>query len=201
MVEIPKVVSEEVDYAAPLLYAVAASSPGCVKLLIEAGADVDIGVDDGITPLMLAAALNNRVMVNMFLAEGADLDEQAVEISNFSLPGTRGDALVQVRRSLPSEPVAGASALWLAARAGHIDIVRLLLQAGADTDVEATCKRPGEEVDSDETCTAGQAAALSGYRKVAALLEDPPPAEGGAPTGTAANLRLLLQSQSGRKAE
>jgi len=201
VVEIPRVVSEETDYAAPLLYAVAASSPGCVKLLIEAGADVDTGVDDGITPLMLAAALNNRIMVNMFLAAGADLDDQAAEIANLSLPGIRSGSVAKVRRGLPAKPVEGASALWLAARAGHIDVVRLLLQAGADTDFEATCNGPGKDADSDETCTAGQIAALSGHGKIAALLENPPPAKEGAPTGTAANLRLLLQSTSGRKAE
>lgn len=201
MVETSRTVTDEEEFASPLIYAVALSSPENVKLLIEAGSDVDTGVVDGITPLMLAAALNSTAMVNLLLEAGAQLDDQAGEIANLYLPGTRNYAVAEYRRNLPPSPVEGASALWLAARAGHVEVVSLLLQAGADGDLEASCGQPGKEVDSDRTCTAQQVAALVGHRRVADLIASPPPEKDGSPAGTAANMRTLLQGRSSGKAE
>ena len=45
-----------------------------VKVLLEAGADVDKAGEDGVTPLMLAVAGDHEAVVKVLLDAGADVN-------------------------------------------------------------------------------------------------------------------------------
>lgn len=47
---------------------------GMAKLLLDAGADLDLGTDDGFTPLFVAAMLSNKEAAEMLAAAGGDPD-------------------------------------------------------------------------------------------------------------------------------
>src|SRR5215472_14238454 len=84
----------------------AAGDPEKSRLLIERGADVKAQSRQGRTPLMMSAMRpGNSAIVEMILSKGAD---------------------IQARDRF------GATALSLAARAGDLDTVKLLLAKGAD---------------------------------------------------------------------
>lgn len=76
-----------------------------VKLLLEAGADVDNGQQGGATPLWIASQEGNERIVNLLLAAGARVDARSMD---------------------------GATPLIAASEKGHHGVVQLLLQAGAD---------------------------------------------------------------------
>ncbi len=201
MVETSREYIGEVAHASPLTYAVASSFTLGVKLLIESGADVDAAGEDGVTALMVAAALGNRTLVNMLLAAGASVDERAAQVSRIYLPGAWGDAAGEASGHLPSDPVEGASALWLAARAGHSEIVQLLLREGANAHYEASCEHLDKDGEAGDTCSARRAAELAGHKDTAALFERSAKANDVSPGGQAINWRLLLRNMSRRESE
>ena len=56
----------------PLLHAVHTRSPGAVRELLAAGADVNRAAPNGLTPLMMAAAERKGEVFELLLAAGAD---------------------------------------------------------------------------------------------------------------------------------
>ena len=73
---------------------------GCVKILVEAGVDVNLREEDGNTPLMSASSSGNVELVNWLLQHGAD---------------------PTLKREY------GVGALHCAAGSGNVELVRLLL--------------------------------------------------------------------------
>ena len=90
----------------PLIAASAAGASGVVQLLIPAGAKVDHYDKHGLTPLMHASHFGHKDIVKTLLDAHASPDP------------------------LPGAP----SALTLAAGGGHDEVVRLLIERGAQTD-------------------------------------------------------------------
>lgn len=88
-----------------LLTASAQGYPEIVRILLEAGANPDLGNVHGITPLMYGARYGNTKICSILLEYEAELDLQDVY---------------------------GMSALIVATRDGHQSIVELLVKAGAD---------------------------------------------------------------------
>jgi ankyrin repeat protein len=80
-------------------------SPDCVKLLLEAGADVDAQTAHGETALMYAAYAGRTEKVKVLLEYGADPN-----LTNMQ----------------------GETALKMAKKKGHADIMQLLREAGAE---------------------------------------------------------------------
>ncbi|MFC7557104.1 ankyrin repeat domain-containing protein [Pseudoroseomonas wenyumeiae] len=78
---------------------------------LRSGADVNLRGPEGMTPLMIAAALGQPQMVDLLLTAGADV--------------------------LAIEPRMGAAALHKAAQAGNDGVVTLLLDAGAFIDQQS----------------------------------------------------------------
>jgi ankyrin repeat protein len=123
----------DLDYRTPLRIAVEGGHVDAVRALLEAGAAVDYvppcadGRGDGRTPLMVAAERGEATIVKILLDAGAEL-ERALPIPEEHLDpdGTEAD----------DDPDAGFTALMFAARAGHADATRVLL------DVEADFRRP-----------------------------------------------------------
>jgi ankyrin repeat protein len=149
-----------VSRGGPLFAAVAAECEECVALLLGAGAQADQEDWIGATPLAHAAAECRRTGVAArLIAAGASLEA--------ALP-RRG----AVPRSL-LQP--GATPLWIAAAAGRAPLVRLLLDAGADAEVEAVCSFHPDVGTSGRKCSVRRIAELQGAAAVLAILDAPRP--------------------------
>ncbi|KAL3125271.1 hypothetical protein niasHT_000682 [Heterodera trifolii] len=93
----------------PLFFAVRHANLPLCRLLVARGANVDLGTDSAITPLMIAACDRSQTEIVTFLVEnGANINLQ------------NGD---------------GATALMYACYKGNVDIVRLLLSHGANVEL------------------------------------------------------------------
>ncbi|KAL3125275.1 hypothetical protein niasHT_000686 [Heterodera trifolii] len=93
----------------PLFSAVRHENLELCRVLIARGANVDLGTDFAVTPLMIAACDRSQTEIVTFLVEnGANINLQ------------NGD---------------GATALMYACYKGNVDIVRLLLSHGANVDL------------------------------------------------------------------
>jgi uncharacterized protein len=97
------------------------------KLLLKAGARVDTREKwGGQTALIWAAAQNQPDMVKFLAAHGADVNARSA-VRDWGRRMTAEERPKDMNRG-------GMSALMFAARDGHIEAVRTLLQAGADVD-------------------------------------------------------------------
>jgi ankyrin repeat protein len=112
----------------------ASGDTACIKHLLAARADINAANPEGITPLRLAAYEGAREAAELLLARGARLD-----LFSACLLG-KTEA---VRKLLTEDPKAldreynsylKETPLMLAARAGHVKVVRLLLERGAKYD-------------------------------------------------------------------
>jgi uncharacterized protein len=120
-----------------LMAAARSGNPHAVRLLLQHGAQIEAGdIEFGQTALIHAARAGNTEVVRVLLAAGANVAVRTrVEPAPPFRPngGTRGKGVEKspargMRDSIPG----GKTALLYAARDGHLDIVRLLLNAGAD---------------------------------------------------------------------
>jgi Ankyrin repeats (3 copies) len=93
----------------PLLHAVAQGYPRIVLLLLDAGANTDMGNLHGITPLMYTARYGNIEVCRILLEYGANPNLQDLY---------------------------GWTALMVAARLGHADVAELLLKEGASVNIK-----------------------------------------------------------------
>jgi ankyrin repeat protein len=106
-----------------VMTAARAGNPDALKALAEAGADVNARDARGQTALMWAAARNNAAAIRALVEGGADLK---VRTNNPVSGGGRGNSVFN------SSPPTSFSALLFAVRAGRLDAVRALVDAGAD---------------------------------------------------------------------
>ncbi|KAF7285836.1 ankyrin repeat and KH domain-containing protein 1-like isoform X5 [Rhynchophorus ferrugineus] len=119
----------------PLMYACAGGHTEVVKFLLENGANVEDHNENGHTPLMEAASAGHVGLAKILLSHGAGINTHSNEFKE--------------------------SALTLACYKGHLDMVRFLLEAGAD-----------QEHKTDEMHTALMEASMDGHVEVARLLLD-----------------------------
>lgn len=114
----------------PLGYAVQRSRVEAARALLDAGADVNVRMPWSplaVTPLGIAAATGPLAMVQLLLERGADVNAGYFLLPPFFVPFGVGS-----RTEIVAE-----SPLLLALRAGHKDIARALLEAGADANLQA----------------------------------------------------------------
>lgn len=109
-----------------------------VKLMIEYGADVNLGDIEGLTPLTHAVAKGNLPVVKMLLAHGADPNLQN-KLGGSALVGaallghTHIAEILLAHGADPNQEMGdGPSALIAASAQGHSKIARLLIKRGAD---------------------------------------------------------------------
>ncbi|XP_066594349.1 ankyrin repeat and KH domain-containing protein 1 isoform X2 [Prorops nasuta] len=119
----------------PLMYACAGGHENVVRVLLKAGANVEDHNENGHTPLMEAASAGHVPVAKILLEYGAGINTHSNEFKE--------------------------SALTLACYKGHLEMVRFLLEAGAD-----------QEHKTDEMHTALMEASMDGHVEVARLLLD-----------------------------
>ena len=147
----------EVQGYTPLLVAALNCQADSVALLIQAGADTDLAtLDYGGTALHFAALSGHVEVARLLIEGGADRELTTVSFGVIPVQIPAGLAL-QIALTIPN----GATPLILAARVGYLEVVRLLVEAGADTS-NATA-------DFGKTA-ATHSAAQSGHVEVARLL-------------------------------
>ena len=106
-----------------LMTAARTGDAATIRALLVRGADPNVRDDfRGQTALMWAAARNNAAAVHALAELGADIHAQTVTAER--APGGN--------RLFYAPPPTGFSALTFAARGGHLDALRVLLEAGAD---------------------------------------------------------------------
>jgi uncharacterized protein len=146
--------------ASPLHEAVRVASPELTGMLLEAGADANAANEDGMTPLMLAARTGNVTVAESLVKAGADVnrreqfkDQSAVmwaagenhpamvaflvaKGADLSIRAKSTDWPSQISNEprVQYRPTGGLTPLLYAARAGCLDCVRTMVEAGADKD-------------------------------------------------------------------
>ena len=93
-------------------------------LLLDRGADVTQSDQYGMTALHYAVEMNKPSLLKALLKRGADPNARLTQ----GLPFRRGDYVGR-------EAYDGASPFWLAARLGNVEMMRELLDAGADPEL------------------------------------------------------------------
>ena len=107
-----------------------------LKILLEAGLDVDDEYRDDTSPLMIAVMANNVNCVKYLIAAGADIGDRGKSSKHVMLLA-RSPACVQELMAggcmINSKDTCGYTLLFFAARYGYLDLIRFLLDSGADT--------------------------------------------------------------------
>lgn len=129
------------DGSTPLLWAVHDAQPEIARVLITAGATVDAANDFGVTPLLEASRTGDAVMVDVLLQGGANPSLAHPEGETPLMAAARAGSVPAVRALLTrgadvnaAENFQKTSALMWAAGEGHVEVVDLLLEAGANPD-------------------------------------------------------------------
>ena len=130
---------KQLDGATALAWAVHYDNLELVKLLIAAGADVNAANDYGVTPLALACDNGSVVMVETLLNARADPDRPRLSgetpMMTCVYRGSVGGARALLARGAnvnAAETRHGQTALMWAAEHKHPDLVRVLIEHGAD---------------------------------------------------------------------
>jgi ankyrin repeat protein len=168
----------------PLMFAAESGDTRTMSLLIEAGADVNARETAmGQTPLMFAAAYNRVDAVKLLLAKGAEVTatSKVVDLTKLSSPeeeffrqraqpqgggqgGPRPPDVAGVTRQYRYNELVGTSggfsALHFAARQGFMDVVKTLVEGGAEVN----------QVNPGDRSTPLIVATINGYFDIARYL-------------------------------
>ena len=132
------------DGSTPLLWAVHNSSDDIARALIAAKASVDVANDYGITPLLEASRTGDAAMMELLLQAGANPSLAHPEGQTPLLAAARSGSVPAVRLLLArgvdvnaAEAGQQTTALMWAAAENHLDVVELLIEAGADVNRQA----------------------------------------------------------------
>ena len=128
----------------PLSMACENGSVGMVQRLLEAGANPNAAVGTGQTPLMTCARAGSMEAVTQLIAHGADVNATESSRHQTALMWAVAEHHPKVMRTLiahgadiDARTTEGFTVLHFAARVGGHDAARLLLEAGADVNVQS----------------------------------------------------------------
>ena len=132
------------DGSTPLLWAANGSNVEIARALIAGKAAVDAANDFGITPLLHASRTGDAAMVELLLRAGANPSRAHPEGETPLMAAARSGSVPAVRLLLArgvdvnaAETFQKTTALMWAAAEGHIDVVDVLIEAGADPNRQA----------------------------------------------------------------
>jgi ankyrin repeat protein len=207
----------------PLSRAVESGDIEVARLLLDKGANPNIS-DMGLTPLLLAAGVGpgsrggtglaaqgaaggavNTALMDLLLEHGADVNAQVTGTKTYSMRVSRAPS---ANESL--------SALHVAVQAGRTDLVRYLLQKGANPDLaDASGRKPidllsaggkGGTAPAAPPASSGNASATAPAGTAPATAERPGggagrggPGAGAVNPATATEIRALLQNAGAKK--
>jgi ankyrin repeat protein len=140
----------------PLLFAARQGEVESAAVLLAAGADVNVTAPNGASALAVAVLSGHRALATLLLEKGADAKAAGAGYAPIHAAVLHGDRVLvetllahgagpdaQITRGTPSryyskdfafnEALIGATPLWLAARYGDVEMLRLLAGRGADT--------------------------------------------------------------------
>jgi ankyrin repeat protein len=128
----------------PLMHAVLLADVGMMRLLIERGADVNAANHDGITALMWAAGAADKV--RLLLENGAKVDARSgLGRTPLLIAATyAGNAevvrlLIKNGSSVTDQDMFQETALTSASKRGDVELVEMLVEAGADVHAGGRC--------------------------------------------------------------
>ncbi len=122
----------------PLHHAARSSDPGVAALLRDAAAETDALNNEGITPLGVACVAGNWRLAKFLLERGARAEPQGGQPALLAAAATEEadpvgvQLLLKHKAKVDTRARLGRSALHEAAHAGHVEIMAVLLGAGAD---------------------------------------------------------------------
>jgi ankyrin repeat protein len=127
------------DGSTPLLWAANNGSVEIARILIASKAVVDTANDFGVTPLLQASRVGDSAMVDLLLRSAANPAKAHPEGETPLLAASRSGSVPAVRLLLTrgvdvnhAESFQKTTALMWAAAEGHLDVVDVLIEAGAD---------------------------------------------------------------------
>jgi ankyrin repeat protein len=165
---------ETVSGYTPLIYACQYNFQDLVKYLIDEGADVNLKGQDGTTAL-LEVASRSQELTEQLLSKGADLHAKKEDGSGIFLQCIRGVLFervpiemaewllskgAHVDESPASGPEAGGTALMLASAFNKKELVKFLIQKGANVNTKA-----------NDGSTALSLATAEGHQNIVELLK------------------------------
>jgi beta-lactamase regulating signal transducer with metallopeptidase domain len=124
-------------HESPLIVAARSGNKDMVRVLVEAGADVNAASRYDESPLMAAARSGDKDMVKLLLDHGADPNLAQAHIGTPLMAAVQaGNAdivrlLIKAGADVNADAPDDGTALTAAVRAGNVDIVRLLIDLGA----------------------------------------------------------------------
>ena len=149
----------------PLILAASFGNKNIVKMLLENGADVNLGNNIGATALHFASEHGHREVVELLLGNGANINladkEGATALHTASEEGYEKVValLLERRAKVDLTDKDGTTALHVASINGHREVVALLLEKGAKVDL----------TNKDGT-TALHVASIEGHQEIVELL-------------------------------
>jgi ankyrin repeat protein len=177
----------------PLMLAASTGFVDGAKLLVAKGADVNLADDGGCTALIIAAAFDEAGVGRVLLEAKAD-PEQSLDgtrcLTQFPMINVKAPQRDAVK-SLPETK--GATPLWIAAATGAANMVKLLLEAGADRSATASCGNVTAAALREKHCTPERIAELRGRKAVAALFSGAEKAAAGGGEAQARDVRTLTE--------
>jgi ankyrin repeat protein len=123
-----------------LMMAARTGNTDAIRVLMEGGANVNAKESwGGTTPLMWAVSENHPDAVKALISAGADVSMRSNYVAAANGRGFEGRTPVSNRTDGKPEEFASGwlTPLMLAAREGHVDVARALLDAGADINAVA----------------------------------------------------------------
>ncbi len=126
------------DGNTPLHHAARSSDPGVAALLRDAAAELEARNEEGLTPLGVACAAGNWRLARFLIERGATPQPEGATPALLAAAGIDEDdvagvqLLLKHKARVDARDARGRSALHEAALAGNVEIVRQLLDAGAD---------------------------------------------------------------------
>jgi ankyrin repeat protein len=150
------------DGSTPLLLATHNSDIEIVRALIAAGADVNTPNHYGVTPLLEASRTGDATLMSVLLKAGADPKRAHPEGETPLMAVARAGSVPGVKLLLEQkvdlnvvENVQQTTALMRAAAEGHVDVVDVLLKAGADPNRQAHVTALSERTGNSDHPTGG----------------------------------------------